>query len=82
MRIIRFTILKVIELAGLFFVWWGLSWYGYWLDSVLRSDLNDGNIVEKWFMAPFIGFLGIYIPVMICIGIYFWIKWNWKIAGK
>lgn len=91
-RIVKFIIRKVVELAGAFVVWWGLSWYGYWVDSIIGPSraLSDGTMLEKWLEAPFLGFmLGIIFPaiafgaiVLICFGLYHWIKWNWEKAGE
>lgn len=91
-RIVKFMFLKVVELAGAFVAWWGLSWYGYWIDSITGPSrvLSDGTMLEKWLEAPFFGlFAGIFMPAicigilaLICAGLYEWIKWNWKKAGE
>uniref|UniRef100_A0A6H1ZBV4 Uncharacterized protein n=1 Tax=viral metagenome TaxID=1070528 RepID=A0A6H1ZBV4_9ZZZZ len=84
-RITKFIIFKVVELAAAFIVWWGLSLYGYWIDSLFEPVLTDGNMLEKWLEAPFFGFAGIFLPLAVLfwsgIGIYHWIKWNWEKVG-
>ena len=90
MRIVKFIIFKVVELAGAFLVLWGLSCYGYWIDTILDSQLKHGTMLEKWIEAPFVGIffglglplLGIIVFVAFCTGIILWIKWNWKKAGE
>ena len=89
-RIIKFTTLKVLEVAGAALVWWGLSWYGYWVAAIFKLHLNNGTLLEKWLEAPCIGIIfGLFLPAvaifvsgLICVGIWCWIEWNWKKAGE
>ena len=86
-RIIKFIIYKVLEIGGAFAVWYGASWLGFLVANLLGNTSRDpSNMYEVWIMAPFVGILSlivlIVVPIMICSGLYEWIKWNWKKAGE
>ena len=84
-RIAKFLLFKVLEVAGAFIVWWGLSWYGHWICSTVLfiADYDPSIWAMRWLAAPLLGFFfGIACPAIICFVLYRWIKWNWKKAGE
>ena len=82
-RIGKFLVFKVLELAGAFIVWWGLSWYGYWIITIFSGTPEYEAMLNKWLLGPWVGlFGGIVLPVLACFGLYEWIKWNWEKAGE
>ena len=82
-RIVKFIVLKVVEIAGVCIAYWILSWYGHGICTWLISDYDPYSWGERWLAAPFMGItLGGVLPALICLGLYHWIKWNWEKAGE
>lgn len=87
-RIAKFTMFKVLEIAGAALIWWGLSWYGYWLVMLVGGQADLSIWWCRWLLLPVFcgGLCGIVIPVaVVCVSytvIFDWIQWNWEKAGK
>ena len=90
-QIIKFSIYKLLETAGVFLVYYGLTWYGLFLDRLFEfNDVEWESAASRWLEAPMIGFcVGVFTPAVILIigyGVFCaltaWVKWNWRKAGE
>ena len=88
-RIVKFTVLKVAEIAGFWFVVIkGPSWFGSWIHTKTHFMCLDHptDCGPFWFdgfiMLVIMGLAGggIFLLVKFCLPA--WIKKNWEWAGR
>lgn len=80
MRILKFILLKVVEVSVIIFVPYWVGKFMYVQDILIMADKN--NIFMVWFVGVMhiLFLIGIFL---ILLGVLPWfIKSNWKLAGK
>ena len=80
-RIIKFSLMKIIEIGLAFSIWLGFSGVGY----LIFPDADTGFWI-KWGLLP--SMVAIWFTAIggflysLKRAIISWIKWNWEKAGK